>query len=247
MAQDAFVDVAYRGLEVGRRLKLHDVGPRTAHLEHGTPMPVGCELAIRTDAGLSIRVMVIRVHEQVAGAELPPGMRVRADQLEGDAAGWWSALVSREDPEIPELPVTPVVPMPRAEQVAEPPEAEETEVAVARAHDTTVMNVPELAAVLAAAEAEEARGSESSGNGAAGKRDLAAAPQAGRTMVMSAAEIEAITGETPVDEEHEGDEGGETTDPNARTDAGNGEPGANGDELRGKSRGKRKRGRRRRR
>ncbi len=246
MGQDAFVDVAYRGLEVGRRLKLHDVGPRTAHLEHGTPMPVGCELAIRTDADLTIRVTVIRVHEQVAGAELPPGMRVRADQLEGAAAGWWSALVTREDPEIPELPVPPVVPMPRADQVAEAPEAEETEVAAPRAHDTTVMNVPELAAVLAAAEAEEARESESGGNGAAGKRDLAAAPQAARTMVMSAAEIQAITGETPVDENEEGEEGTEpATDPAARTDAGNGEPGANGDELRGKSRGKRKRGRRR--
>jgi hypothetical protein len=250
MGQDAFVDVAYRGLEVGRRLRLHDVGPRTAHLEHGTPMPVGCELAMRTDAGLTIRVMVIRVHEQVAGAELTPGMRVEAVDLEGAAAGWWEALVTREDPEIPELPVAPVVPMPRGdEQIAEAPEPEETEVVPQpRAHDTTVMNVPELAAVLAAAEAMEEGEGQGSGNGATGKRDLAAAPQAGRTMVMSAAEIEAITGEIPVDDEHEGDEGTETaTDPSARTDGGNGEPGANGDELRGKSRGKSrgKRGRRR--
>jgi hypothetical protein len=243
MGQDAFVDVAYRGLEVGRRLKLQDVGPRTAHLEHGTPMPVGCELAIRTDAGLTIRVTVIRVHEQVAGAELTPGMRVKAEDLEGATAGWWEALVSREDPEIPELPVGPMVPMPRGdEQIAEAPEPEETEVVQPRAHDTTVMNVPELAAVLAAAEEAEDREAQGSGNGAAGKRDLA--PQAGRTMVMSAAEIEAITGEVPVDEEQDGDEGTETADPGARTDGGNGEPGANGDE-RGKSRGKRRRGRRR--
>ena len=106
--------------------------------------------------------------------------------------------------------------------------------------------MPELAALLAAAEAMEEGEGQGSGNGAPGKRDLAAAPQAGRTMVMSAAEIEAITGEIPVDDEHEGDESTETaTDPSARTDTGNGEPGANGDELRGKARSKRKRGKRR--
>ncbi|HKE16255.1 MAG TPA: hypothetical protein VKB80_15385 [Kofleriaceae bacterium] len=256
MGQDVFVDVAYRGLEVGRRVKLVDVGPRTAYLEHGTPMPVGSGLVIRTDRGLAIPVVVIRVHEQVAGAELAPGMRIRSDALDGDAAGWWRAQLSREeDPAIPEMPVLPMVPMP-------PPDAalvadeEAPEAAAAPpppiAKDTRVMDVPELAAVLAEAEAS------SSGNGASEKRDVTA----GATMVMSAVEIEAITGEIPMDGGESGEAADDPTDGDeeateAAADApsppagdtggaagGNGAPGSNGDELRGKRRGRGKRRRR---
>ena len=239
MGQDAFVDVSYRGLEVGRRLKLHDVGPNTGYLEHGAPMPVGSGLMMRTDEGLSIPVVVIRIHEQVAGAELPPGMRIKAETLGGAEASWWQDLVSREDPEIPELPMSPVVPMPPSEpaeasEPAEPPEpAEAPEPAAPQAHDTMIMDVPELAAVLAAAEG--------SGNGAAGKRE--AAPNAGRTVVMSAAEIEDITGEPEADESDDGDEAGEPAPPQVES-GGNGTPGSNGDELRGKARGRRRRRRR---
>ena len=259
MGQDVFVDVAYRGLEVGRRVKLVDVGPRTAYLEHGTPMPVGSGLVIRTDAGLAIPVVVIRVHEQVVGAELPPGMRIRSDELDRDAAGWWHAQLSREeDPAIPEMPVLPMVPMPPPEAPVVVADEDAPDVAAPPpvAKDTRVMDVPELAAVLAAAEES------ASGNGAADKRDGGAA---GRTMVMSAVEIEAITGEIPVD----GGEAGEAADaaddaadgdeeateaaadapsPHAGDtgDAGgaNGTPGSNGDEMRGKRRGRGKRRRR---
>jgi type IV secretory pathway VirB10-like protein len=241
MGQDAFVDVAYRGLEVGRRLKLHDVGPNTGYLEHGAPMPVGSGLIVRTDEGLSIPVVVIRVHEQVAGAEMAPGMRIRADALEGAEASWWQALVSRDDPEVPELPMAPVVPMPRLDQAEagppeppEPPESPEApEEPAPQAHDTMIMDVPELAAVLAAAE----RG----GNGAAAKRD--AAPAASRTVVMSTAEIEKITSAEGQDEGQEGDEAGEPAPAEAES-GGNGAPGSNGDELRGKARGRRRRRRR---
>jgi hypothetical protein len=251
MGQDAFVDVAYRGLEVGRRLKLHDVGPNTGYLEHGAPMPVGSGLVMRTDDGLSIPVVVIRVHEQVAGADMAPGMRIRAEALDGAEANWWQALVSRDDPEIPELPMAPVVPMPPSDQAAaesseraagpessesaepEPPEQIDESEPAPQAHDTVIMNVPELAAVLAAAE--------KGGNGAAGKPE--AAPAASRTVVMSTAEIEQITGEQGSDEGEDGDEPGQTP-PAAVESGGNGAPGSNGDELRGKARGRRRRKRR---
>lgn len=106
-AREAFVDVTYRGLEVGRRLKLREVGPSTAYVEHSTPMPVGSEVVIATDDGHAIPAVVVRVHEQVAGAEMAPGMRVRALGLEGGAAAWWGYLVSGGDPQIPEPAVAP--------------------------------------------------------------------------------------------------------------------------------------------
>jgi hypothetical protein len=105
---EAFVDVTYRGLEVGRRLKLTQVGPSTAYLEHGTPMPVGAQVELAVDGGLTIPAVVLRVHEQVAGAELAPGMRVRAAALEGAAAGWWQERVSCADPVIPEEQAAPM-------------------------------------------------------------------------------------------------------------------------------------------
>lgn len=235
MGQDAFVDVAYRGLEVGRRLKLHEVGPNTAYLEHGTPMPVGADLLIRTDGGLSIPVVVIRVHEQVAGNDMPPGMRVKAAQLEGEAASWWGNLVTRGDPEIPELPLAPMVPMPPAEPHPEAAhddvDDEMTEAAALApaAHDTAVMNLSELAA---ASEAEEG------GNGAPG--DLA--PASGRTRIMSAVEISEITDTAG---EGEPEEGSSEPDPDVTTPAGNGAPGSNGDEMQAtRGRGKRRRKRR---
>jgi hypothetical protein len=117
MGSEVFVDVTYRGLELGRRLKLREVGPSTAYLEHGTPMPVGSLVVLATDEGLSIPVQVVRVHEQVAGADMPPGMRVQATGLEGSAASWWRELVSRDDPQIPELEVAPM----RRPKPLEPP------------------------------------------------------------------------------------------------------------------------------
>ena len=118
---EALVDVTYRGLELGRRLKLREVGPTTAYVEHATPMPVGAQLVLATEDGLQIPALVLRVHEQVAGAEMPPGMRVQALGLEGDAASWWGRLRTQEaDPRIPE----PATPVGVVEQAASAPAAE---------------------------------------------------------------------------------------------------------------------------
>lgn len=225
MGQDAFVDVAYRGLELGRRLKLREVGPRTAYLEYATPMPVGAGLVIRTDDGLAIPVVVIRVHEQVAGADMPPGMRVRTEALDGAAAGWWNGLVTREDPEIPEAELVPVAP-PAVAALADDDLAPQ-------AHDTAVMNVVEVAEMAAA---------DVSGGNGAGQED-AARPliSSSQTVVMSAVEIQEITG-TAGEGAAESDEGGTDPDAGAPTASGNGTPGSNGDELQGgRGRGKRRR------
>ncbi|HTM19511.1 MAG TPA: hypothetical protein VL172_03355, partial [Kofleriaceae bacterium] len=102
MGAEQFVDVTCRGLEIGKSLKLHDFGPSTAFLEAAAPVPVGSPLEIKTDAGMMITARVLRVQEQVAGAEMPPGMRVAVDGLAGKAKGWWAEQVGRTDPVIPE-------------------------------------------------------------------------------------------------------------------------------------------------
>lgn len=245
MGHEAFVDVAYRGLEVGRRLRLREVGPRTAYVDVGTPMPVGSGLVIRTDDGLSIQAVVIRVHEQVAGADMPPGMRIRTEELEGAAAGWWRELVSRADPEIPE----PEQPAPLALHLAP------------QAHDTAVMNavaVADAAAELAApgpgapeqtASGDGAalpgagEGEAAGGEGGNGASEDPHVLSASHTVVMSAVEISQIT--DLAGEEGDGEDDANPDDAGEReADGGNGAPGSNGDELQG-GRGKRRRRRRR--
>jgi hypothetical protein len=102
MAADQFVNVTYRGLDIGKRLRISQFGPTSAYLEHSTPMPVGTELAIHTDEGVRVPVRVLRVQEQVAGAENPPGMRVAATRLDDHARSWWQDLITTSDPPIPE-------------------------------------------------------------------------------------------------------------------------------------------------
>ena len=92
---ESFVDVSYRGLELGRRLKLRDVAPRAGYLEIPLPMPVGSRIAIATDDGVTIEAVVTAVHEQVGGSDQPPGMRV-APELAGAAAAWWSERIDAD-------------------------------------------------------------------------------------------------------------------------------------------------------
>jgi hypothetical protein len=222
MAEEAFVDVAYRGLEVGRRLRLREVGPRTGYVEVGTPMPVGAGLVLRTDEGVSIAAVVIRVHEQVAGADMPPGMRIRTEELDGAAAGWWQGLVSRGDPDIPEPEQAPVA---LAFEVAP------------QAHDTAVMKVAEVAEVAEPAAALP--GESGNGESDADPHTLSAS----HTVVMSAVEISEITG-LPVEDDDSGEADAAPDEADAGTSSGNGASGANGDELQG-GRGRRRKRRRR--
>lgn len=109
---ESFVDLAYRGLPLGRRIKLTLIRPSTGYLELPAPMPVGTKLSIATENGLSIEAIVTQIHEQIGGSERTPGMTV-APALGGEeAAAWWKARVA-----LPELDPSSE---PRARVVAAP-------------------------------------------------------------------------------------------------------------------------------
>ncbi len=88
---DVFVDVSYLGLDLGRRSKLTAVAASEAYLELANPMPVGTELDITAEGGVRFGVVVRAIHEQVAGAERPPGMAIEPVlPAEAEAArAWW--------------------------------------------------------------------------------------------------------------------------------------------------------------
>lgn len=92
---DTYVDVSYRGLELGKRVKLRDVRPDAGYLEHPLPMPVGTRVDIVADDGVTIAATVVAIHEQVAGEAMPPGMRVQP-ALDAAAAPWWQARIDGE-------------------------------------------------------------------------------------------------------------------------------------------------------
>ena len=99
---ESFVDLTYRGLALGRRVKLTQVRPSTGYLEIPAPMPVGTAIAIATDDGVQTAAIVAAVHEQVGGSDRAPGMLV-TPALDTEAArAWWSARVT-----LPELVAAP--------------------------------------------------------------------------------------------------------------------------------------------
>lgn len=115
---DTFVDLTYRGLALGRRVKLAQVRPTSAYLELPAPMPVGTMIGILTDDTVALDAQVIAIHEQVGGSEQVPGMRVKP-RLEGDVAqAWWNARVTlpesaprpTEPPPLPPQPAAIVLP-----------------------------------------------------------------------------------------------------------------------------------------
>jgi hypothetical protein len=99
---ESFVDLTYRGLAVGRRVKLTQVRPSSGYLELPTPMPVGTAIGIASDDGLVTSAIVTEIHEQVGGSEFAPGMLVKP-ALDSDVVRtWWSTRVT-----LPELAATP--------------------------------------------------------------------------------------------------------------------------------------------
>lgn len=243
---EAFVDVSWRGLEVGKRVKLHAVHAADAYLDHGTPMPVGTVLSIRTDEGLEIAATVVRVHEQVGGSTEVPGMQVVPRELAGEAQAWWAARVEASAAPPPPVVVQPppvVVPEPAPAPVPDP-RAEIT------SRPTLTMSTVELERAMAAAAA---------GNTDASRTEVMAAvtdPEAAvdgvvvtsasddglvddgrRTTVMSAADISAVV--EAAETETSGPVGGEDDGPS--TDGPSGEGNGNG----AAAGGKRKRGGRR--
>jgi len=108
---ESFVDLTYRGLSLGRRVKLSDVRPSSGYVETPAPMPVGTQISILTDDTVALEAVVVEIHEQVTGSERIPGMLVRP-RLEGDAArDWWAKRVSGAEPP-PAPPPAPEAPPP---------------------------------------------------------------------------------------------------------------------------------------
>jgi hypothetical protein len=107
---ESFVDLTYRNLSLGRRVKLSQVRPSTGYLETPAPMPVGTAILISTDEGHSIHAKVTAIHEQTGGSDKAPGMIV-APLLAGEAIeSWWRARVTYPDePEHRTQLDTPVV------------------------------------------------------------------------------------------------------------------------------------------
>lgn len=142
---ESFVDLTYRGLPLGRRVKLTQVRPSTGYLEVPAPMPVGTPIAIATDDGVTLAATVTMIHEQVGGSDRAPGMLITPALAEPAAAAWWSARVALPEVDPEEARPArgkPVTVRPRSHTVqAPPPEAAVAEPpAAAQAGKTTVMN-----------------------------------------------------------------------------------------------------------
>lgn len=108
---ESFVDLTYRGLSLGKRVKLTELRPSTGYVEMPQPMPVGTQIRITTDEAVAIDATVIGVREQTAGSERPPGMLLKP-ALEGDAGAWWQPRVTLPEIEKPAPPKRPSQPPP---------------------------------------------------------------------------------------------------------------------------------------
>lgn len=104
---ESFVDLSYRGLALGKRIKLTQVRAQSGYLEMPTPMPVGTTIALTTDDGVQLEALVTAIHEQVGGSDRFPGMLVQPVLDTEGAALWWrmrSAPAVEAAPEV--LPET---------------------------------------------------------------------------------------------------------------------------------------------
>jgi len=113
---ESFVDLTYRGLSLGRRIKLTQVRPTSGYLEMPAPMPVGTAISIATDDGLVIDARVLSIHEQIGGSERPPGMLVAPALADEAHASWWRARVALPE----EAPAPPPEPAPAPASSARP-------------------------------------------------------------------------------------------------------------------------------
>lgn len=81
------MDLAYRGLAMGSRVRLTDGTSHTGFLGLSAPMPVGTTLTVSTEEGVSFEVVVVEVREQTV-----PGMVVKP-VVSPAAQAWWGANV----------------------------------------------------------------------------------------------------------------------------------------------------------
>ncbi len=90
MAQlnETYVDLTYRGLALGNRVKLANVRPDAGFLHLSDPMPVGTAITVAADNGPTFQVTVTEVREiDVPGCVVKP-------RLDSAAQAWWLARVT---------------------------------------------------------------------------------------------------------------------------------------------------------
>ena len=128
---ESFVDLTYRGLSLGRRIKLTEVRPTSGTLELANPMPVGTHVAVTIEEGVTFDATVSWVYEQIAGSDRTPGMVVVPVLAADPAAAWWQARVAMSDEDRPKQRAPrgrPVTLRPRSNtELAPPPEGAITE------------------------------------------------------------------------------------------------------------------------
>ena len=120
---ESFVDLTYRGLALGRRIKLTQVRPTTGYLELPMPMPVGTQIGITTDEGVALEAVVMSIHEQVGGSDRVPGMTVKPSLAAEASQSWWQARVGlpEESAAEPFDRKRPITVRPRTHTVPAPP------------------------------------------------------------------------------------------------------------------------------
>jgi len=191
---ESFVDLTYRGLSLGRRVRLTQIRPSTGYLELAAPMPVGAQIAIVAEDGVAFEAIVTAIHEQISGSDRAAGMTVAPALGEAQAAAWWTArVVLPEDESLRRRPVTasgrsrPPTVRPRSQATPAPPPA----IAAAAANAAATDEVPAIIADL------EARVTAAAGVAPPRVDD----PHGASTLVMPMHEIEAIAAQARPDSE----------------------------------------------
>ncbi len=134
---ESFVDLSYRGLALGRRIKLTQVRTASGFLETPAPMPVGTTIGIATDEGVLLEAQVAEVYEHVGGDGRIPGMLVRPNLAVDAADAWWRARMDGAAP-------APEPASERAQLRAAPPADADGKVTVVSARMSGQGAVPEL-------------------------------------------------------------------------------------------------------
>lgn len=84
---DTYVDLTYRGLPLGNRVKLTEVQPEAGFLHLVDPMPVGTAIMVVAGDGPVFEVTVVEVREHKS-----PGMVVKP-MFDAASRAWWSNRV----------------------------------------------------------------------------------------------------------------------------------------------------------
>jgi hypothetical protein len=193
---ESFVDLTYRGLALGRRVRLSQVRPSTGYLELPAPMPVGSRIAITAEEGMAFDAVVTALHEQVGGSDRTPGMTVAPALVAEPAAAWWAARVSlpEDDALLPRAAdgsprSRPATVRPRSHTTPTPPP-----LGGATTGGTTDGTTDEVPTIISDLDARVAAAA-----GVAPRPD--GDRSAMRTLVMPLSEIEALTAATADDGE----------------------------------------------